>query len=229
FDDLEGEQYDQRRQVQVQGHRQPVADRAQDGLGHAVQKAHDRVVGVRVHPGDQRAGDDDPEVYPEGDFEHPRDREDDITQDEHYVGPCPSSRERSVARSTALMKVVRMPPSSSAAIPAIDVPPGELTMSLSAPGCRFVSSRSLAAPSTVCVASVIAVTRSSPIFTPPSASDSMTTATYAGPEPDRPVTASISSSSITTTLPTAPTISSTVSRSPASRSFAFAIAVAPSS
>src|SRR5437867_5059573 len=177
FDDLEGEQYDQRRQVQVQGHRQPVADRAQDGLGHAVQKAHDRVVGVRVHPGDQRAGDDDPEVYPEGDFEHPRDREDDITQDEHYVGPCPSSRERSVARSTALMKVVRMPPSSSAATPAIDVPPGELTMSLSAPGCRPVSSRSFAAPRTVWVARVIAVIRSRPMRTPPSASDSITTAT----------------------------------------------------
>ena len=75
------------------------------------------------------------------------------------------------------MKVVRIPPSSRAAIPAIEVPPGELTMSFSAPGWRPVSRRSLAAPSTVWVASVIAVIRSSPIFTPPSASDSITSAT----------------------------------------------------
>src|SRR3989442_5108751 len=44
------------------------------------------------------------------------------------------------------MKVVRIPPSSRAAIPAIEVPPGELTMSFRAPGWRPVSIRSLAAP-----------------------------------------------------------------------------------
>src|SRR5207249_2287632 len=81
----------------------------------------------------------------------------------------PSSRERWVARSTALMNVVRIPPSSSAAMPAIEVPPGEQTMSLTAPGWSPVSRSSAAAPRTVWVARVIAVIRSSPIRTPPSA------------------------------------------------------------
>jgi len=72
------------------------------------------------------------------------------------------------------------------------------------------------------------VIRSSPIRTPPSASDSITTATYAGPEPDRPVTASIAVSSSTTTRPTALKISPAASRSSGSRPSALAIAVTPS-
>ena len=59
---------------------------------------------------------------------------------------CPSSRERRVARSTALMSVRRTPPSSSAAMPAMVVPPGDATMSLSWPGCMPVSRMSRAEP-----------------------------------------------------------------------------------
>src|SRR5439155_1628404 len=209
-------------------HRQPLAHRPQHRLGHPVEKAHDRVVGVRAHPRDDRPGDQDPDVGDDDQVDEGRQRAEEVADDEHYFGPRPSSRERWVARSTALMKVVRMPPSSSAAIPAIVVPPGELTMSLSAPGCSPVSRRSFAAPSTVWVARGIAVARSRPMRTPPSASYSITIATYAGPEPDRPVTASSSSSPSTTTRPTAPKISRATSRSPGSSPSAFAIAVTPS-
>src|SRR5215831_2897528 len=207
---------------------QPFAHGPQHRLGHPVEKLHDRIVWVGAHPGEERPRDDDPDVRHDEHVEEARHRADEIADDEHYFGPCPSSRERWVARSTALMNVVRSPPSSRAAIPAIVVPPGELTMSLSAPGCNPVSSRSFAAPSTVWVARVIAVARSSPMRTPPSARDSITTATYAGPEPDRPVTASIISSPSTTTRPTAAKISRATSRSPGSSPSAFAIAVAPS-
>src|SRR6185436_3767948 len=207
---------------------QPLAHRPEHRLGHPVQESHDRVVRVGAHPGQERPRDDDPDVRDDDHVQQACHGANEIADDEHYFGPCPSSRERWVARSTALMNVVRSPPSSSAAMPAIVVPPGELTMSLSAPGCSPVSSRSFAAPSTVWVARVIAVARSRPMRTPPSASDSITIATYAGPEPDRPVTASIISSPSTTTRPTAPKISRATSRSPASSPSALAIAVAPS-
>src|SRR6266850_35978 len=227
--EVKHENHDHRRKVEPHlGGRQPLAHRPQHRLGHPVQEAHDRVVRIGVHPREDRPRDDDPDVGDDDDVDEVRQRDEEIVDDEHHLGPCPSSRERCVARSTALMKVVRMPPSSSAAMPAIEVPPGELTMSLSAPGCMPVSSKSFAAPRTVWVASVIAVIRSSPIRTPPSASDSITMATYAGPEPDRPVTASISSSSRTTTRPTALKISPAASRSSGSRPSAFAMAVTPS-
>src|SRR5690606_34069540 len=48
--------------------------------------------------------------------------------------PRPSWRERRVAASTALMRVVRRPPCSRVWRPAMAVPPGEVTMSLSWPG-----------------------------------------------------------------------------------------------
>src|SRR5439155_18910344 len=170
--------HDHRREVDPHlGDRQPLAHRPEHRLGHTVQEPHDRVVGIRAHPRDDRAGDDDPDVGDDDEVDEVRERDEEVVDDEHHFGPWPSSRERSVARSTALMNVVRIPPSSSAAMPAIEVPPGELTMSLSAPGCRPVSSKSFAAPSTVWVARVIAVMRSSPMRTPPSASDSITTAT----------------------------------------------------
>ena len=62
-------------------------------------------------------------------------------------------------------------------MPAIVVPPGLDTMSFRAPGCIPVSASKCAEPSTVWVASVMAVARSRPILTPPSASDSITIAT----------------------------------------------------
>src|SRR5262245_22500799 len=102
----------------------------------------------------------------------------------------PSSRARFVAVSTALMSVVRRPPSSSVCKPAIAVPPGDVTMSLSRPGCSSVSSNSLAEPITVCAARRCALRRESPTLTPASASASRMRKMYAGPEPDRPVTAS---------------------------------------
>src|SRR6266545_4745370 len=58
-------------------------------------------------------------------------------------------------------------------------------------------------PATVCAASAIATWRGSPIFTPPSASASMARKMNAGPEPERPVTASSRCSSTTTVVPTA--------------------------
>src|SRR5512147_333246 len=192
LEEVNGEDHDHQRQVDAElVGRQPPADRPQEGLGHVVQEAHDGVGRVRIHPRQDRARDDDPEVRVEHELDEGGDGVDEVAGDEHYAGPRPSSRERSVARSTARMNVVRMPPSSRAAMPAMVVPPGDDTISLSAPGCSPVSASRRAAPSTVWVASVIAVARSRPIFTPPSASDSTTSATYAGPEPESPVTASI--------------------------------------
>ena len=51
-----------------------------------------------------------------------------------------SSRARIVAASTAFIRVPRSPPRSSACRPAIVVPPGLVTASLSSPGCCFVLS-----------------------------------------------------------------------------------------
>src|SRR5262249_4259492 len=161
-----------------------IPHRPQHRLGHAIQESHDGVVRVRAHPRDERARNDDPDIRDDDEVHEVQQRAEESVEDDHYFGPWPSSRGGNLARPTGLMKVVRIPPASSAATPAIEVPPGELTMSFSAPGCMPVSSNSFAAPSTVWVASVMAVMRSSPIRTPPSASDSMTTATYAGPEPD---------------------------------------------
>src|SRR5207244_7068068 len=235
FEEVQRKDHDHGGEIEPHRQRgQAVTDGTEHRLGGAIQEAHDRVVGVRVDPRQQRPGDDEPDEHDDDEVHQIGDRAQEVRPDEHRriltqpAVPRPSSFERCVARSTALMNVVRMPPSSSAATPAIDVPPGLDTMSLRAPGCRRVSSSSLAAPSTVWVASVIAVMRSSPIFTPPSARDSITRATYAGPEPERPVTASMRDSSRTTTRPTALKISPATSRSPGSRPSALAIAVTPS-
>jgi hypothetical protein len=97
----------------------------------------------------------------------------------------PNSRERFVAASTAFMSVVRIPPSSSVCNPVMAVPPGEVTMSLSRPGCSLVSSSILAEPRRVCAARSCAVRRDSPTLTPASLSASRIRKTYAGPEDDR--------------------------------------------
>ncbi len=81
----------------------------------------------------------------------------------------PSSLERLVAASTALIKVVRNPPLSRVAKPEMAVPPGEVTLSLSWPGCSWVSINSLAAPNTVWAANKIESCRERPILTPASA------------------------------------------------------------
>ena len=54
----------------------------------------------------------------------------------------------------------------------------------------------------VCTASSMAISRDSPTFTPASAKASTISIRYAGPLPDRPVTASRWYSSTTTTRPT---------------------------
>src|SRR5262249_53050080 len=204
FEEVKGENHDHRGEGEPhRQRRQAVTDRPQDRLGRAVQEAHDRIVRIRVDPREKRPGDNEPDEHDDDEGHQIGDSAQKVRPDEHRRSltppalPRPRSFERCVARSTALMNVVRTPPSSSAATPAIDVPPGLDTMSLRAPGCRRVSRSSLAAPRTVWVASVIAVARSSPILTPPSASDSITSATYAGPEPARPVTAPLTDSSST--------------------------------
>src|SRR5678816_2081102 len=169
LDELDGEQHDDRRQVESTRfpRRQHPTHRSQHRLRDLAEDLHDGIARVGADPRDQRRGDDHVGV----EVQKPADEADEL---DHYWRP--SSRERSVARSTALMMVRRIPPSSRAAMPAMVVPPGEATMSLSCPGCMPVSKMSLAEPSTVCVASVMAVARSSPILTPPSASASMTMA-----------------------------------------------------
>src|SRR5215469_10565687 len=162
---LDEQDDDHRREIETPGlpRRQDLSDGPEHRLGEAVQHAHDRMIRAQVDPGDESGGDDDPDVDVEDFLQEPQD--------------APSSRDRRVARSTAWMRARRNPPSSRAAIPAMVVPPGEETMSLSCPGWTPVSRTSRAEPSTVCAARVIAVARSSPIFTPPSASASMAMAT----------------------------------------------------
>src|SRR5499425_1145843 len=222
---LDEQDDDHRREIETPGlpRRQDLSDGPEHRLGEAVQHAHDRMIRAQVDPGDESGGDDDPDVYVEDFLQEADDADGQHPQD------APSSRDRRVARSTAWMRARRNPPSSRAAIPAMVVPPGEETMSLSCPGWTPVSRTSRAEPSTVCAARVIAVARSRPIFTPPSASASMAIATYAGPDPERPVTASIALSSSTTTLPTAAKSSWAASRSPGLSPSARAMAVTPSS
>ena len=82
--------------------------------------------------------------------------------------PAASSAERRVAASTASIRAPRTPPRSRACRPAMVVPPGLVTWSLSTPGCRPVSSTIRAAPRTVCAASIVAMSRGRPTRTPPS-------------------------------------------------------------
>src|SRR5207245_2190286 len=138
----------------------------------------------------------------------------------------PSSRERRVAASTAFISTLRRPPASSVCNPAMAVPPGLVTPSLSMPGCWPLSMSSLALPSTVCAASCMEARRESPTFTPASASASMMRNRYAGPLPDRPVTASSCDSSRTTVSPTESKMVLAVVRSASVASSPSAIAVA---
>mmetsp|Transcript_13593 Transcript_13593/g.21726 ORF Transcript_13593/g.21726 Transcript_13593/m.21726 type:complete len:212 (+) Transcript_13593:179-814(+) len=101
-----------------------------------------------------------------------------------------SSFERFAAASTAFITHPLNPTLSKACIPAIVVPPGDATLSLSNPGCSPVSSTIFAAPKTVCAAKFKATDLGRPMRTPPSAIASIIMYTYAGPLPLRPVTAS---------------------------------------
>ena len=71
------------------------------------------------------------------------------------------------------------------------------------------------------------MSRGRPFSTPPSVSASARRNTYAGPEPDRPVTASSIRSGTRTTIPTAPRIRSARSRSASVASVPAAMADAP--
>src|SRR5262249_61649585 len=82
-----------------------------------------------------------------------------LTQPWVFMSASPSSRDRLAAASTASMSVVLTPPDSRVCRPVMAVPPGDVTMSLSRPGCSLVSRRSLAEPSTVCAARSCAVRR----------------------------------------------------------------------
>src|SRR5439155_218841 len=63
LDELDHEQDDHGRQVEPRGDgRQAVADRAEHRLRDTVEEAHHRVEGIRAHPGEDRARDDDPEI-----------------------------------------------------------------------------------------------------------------------------------------------------------------------
>mmetsp|Transcript_30273 Transcript_30273/g.81370 ORF Transcript_30273/g.81370 Transcript_30273/m.81370 type:complete len:215 (+) Transcript_30273:420-1064(+) len=111
------------------------------------------------------------------------------------------------------MTVARIWPCSRACTPAMVVPPGLVTWSLSSPGCLPVSRTMVAAPRTVFAASCVATGRGSPALTPPSLSASMNWNTYAGPEPDRPVTASRSASLTLNAVPRAPSMEPTTAAS----------------
>src|SRR5438105_1593187 len=89
--------------------------------------------------------------------------------------PVPSSVARRAAASTASINAARTLPRSRVCSPAMVVPPGLATMSLSTPGCDPVSSTILAAPRTVCAASAVATSRGKPTRTPPSLSASIMT------------------------------------------------------
>ena len=79
-------------------------------------------------------------------------------------------------------------------------------------GSSPVSSSSVAAPSSVWQTSAAAVARGKPTSTPASVMASANRNTYAGPEPESPVTASRWTSGTRTTVPTAPSTRSARSR-----------------
>ena len=88
--------------------------------------------------------------------------------------------------------------------PAAVVPPGDVTAARSASGSPRPAASSVAEPSSVCSTSACRDRRGAgPPSTPPSMSASATSNTYAGPEPESPVTASSCCSATRTTMPTA--------------------------
>ncbi len=119
-------------------------------------------------------------------------------------GHRPSCRDRSVAAATASMKAERTAFNSSVRTPAAVVPPGEVTsarklgrlVARSRPSCGPNRAR---CPTTSCRLT----SWESPAATPASISASATKKTYAGPDPDSPVTASRWRSGSRTTVPTA--------------------------
>src|SRR5436309_2858521 len=125
---VDGQDHDHGREVDP-GHGQSPPDRPENRLGRLVEEPDDGVPWVGVDPGQKRPDDDDPEIGPEHVVEQPRHRPQEVAQDEHAYFTCPSSRDRSVARSTASISVRRRPPASSVWLPAIAVRPGAVPMS----------------------------------------------------------------------------------------------------
>src|SRR4030095_9284691 len=62
LEELDGDEHDERREGEAARlpRGQEIADGAEHGLGRLVEELHDRVPGIRAHPGDERGGDDHP-------------------------------------------------------------------------------------------------------------------------------------------------------------------------
>ena len=108
----------------------------------------------------------------------------------------------------------RNPGCSSCASPAAVVPPGEVTAARrTARGVVAHGEQATPTPRSVWSTRMRAVSAVSPTSTPASIRASASRNTYAGPEPERPVTASRCFSGTRTTTPTAPRTRSASSRS----------------
>src|SRR5262245_42917895 len=141
--------------------------------------------------------------------------------------PPPSSRERRVAASTASSTADRNPCVSSSFSAAAVVPPGDVTVARSVSGASPLSASSAAAPISVWRTSASAWSRVRPTITPASIIASASRNRYAGPEPERPVTASRWGSDTRTTVPTEPRTRSALSTSSSVASEPAAMADAP--
>jgi len=105
---------------------------------------------------------------------------------------------------TASSIAARSRADSSSRSPAAVVPPGDVTAARNAAGPSSLWASNVAEPSSVCSTSFSDTSRVNPTSTPASIIASATRKTYAGPDPDRPVTASSADSLTVTTIPTAP-------------------------
>ena len=142
--------------------------------------------------------------------------------------PAPAPRIGGSPPSTASRNAARTPCASSTARPAAVVPPGDVTAARSDSGVVVAVGRA-ASPRRAGSGAPVArcVSRGRPTSTPASIIASATRNTYAGPEPDRPVTASSCASGTRTTTPTLPRIRSHTSRSSSVTCCPAAMAAAP--
>ena len=103
LEEVDREEHDHRRQVERPSATWAAAGGPARSTG-SVTRYRNRTIGLNgsglTHE-ISAARDDDPEVRPEHEVQQPGKSQDEMRADEHQAGPRPSSRERSVARSTA--------------------------------------------------------------------------------------------------------------------------------
>lgn len=88
FEEIDGQQHDERREINASQEREPPSDLEQYRFGDFVEEVDDGVVGIGIHPGDKCTGYDDVHVEGEYNIKYSPDCRQKISRNEQFFHPA---------------------------------------------------------------------------------------------------------------------------------------------